>query len=150
MRVVVLVVAILLGVVGIVAVTLGIVALVAGRVGPRIRAGLASMSEEQRARGASVTYEVLCPGGQSASGLSVGGVGLVAVFDDRVEFGLLRPVRTLAIPRDSITSVVVETTLRVPGRYRRGGPPFVVVSWGEGRIVAFQTQHAESIRQALA
>ena len=86
-------------------------------------------------------------------GLAVGGTGVLAVLPDEVRFVLATPRRSLAIPRAAITSATVERTLRVPGRYQRGGAPFVVLRWttadGE-RVAGFQLREGERVLAALA
>ena len=81
--------------------------------------------------GASRTVRCLYGGGDNDGMGSLVGNGVLAMTATSLVFVLGVPHRTMTIPRDSIRKVSQERTLRMPGRIRRGGFPWLVVEWSD-------------------
>lgn len=140
---------VILAVIGAGVVLIGGVLLWAAEQHERERAGRGRIADDQRARGATSTFDVDCPEAQAAAGLRVGGPGVLAVFDTMIEFALLRPQRVLTIPRAAITSVTAVAAIDRLVRRRPAGPPFVIVEWGDGRVVELRSHEAEVVRATI-
>lgn len=93
-------------------------------------------------------------GGIDAEGVgSTHGNGALALHRDRLVFVLGMPRRTIEIPLADVTSVEVAPALRMPGRYSRGGGPWLTVQWRQaegtgtaGVLVPEPKKWAQAIR----
>ena len=66
-------------------------------------------------------------GGEAAS--RVVGNGVIGLSRGEVVFVLGYSRKVITIPRAAITDVTIDTTLRVPGRIRKGWRPWLMIRW---------------------
>ncbi len=66
-------------------------------------------------------------GGEGAS--RVVGNGVIGLSRSEVVFALGYSRKVITIPRAAITDVTIDTTLRVPGRIRKGWRPWLMIRW---------------------
>ena len=68
-------------------------------------------------------------GGEGAS--RVVGNGVIGLSRNEAVFVLGSPRKVITIPRAAITDVTIDTTLRVPGRIRKGWRPWLMIRWSD-------------------